>query len=175
MRLVHAVLLVLLLGCQTTGAGAEETEDATDPWAGCWARKYDAAHLAKHPGQLVTAMTVAIDPRTPAGETDPGAYAARVAATLRGKAESYTTLDPARCGPVGASGETLRCFLDGFFLGQFSLERAGKNIKLVMQGVGDGVVLVPGVDLSAFIRLSPQNPEHAVFLLNPMPPSACGD
>ena len=168
MRLAFGALLLGLM-CQPVAA-----QDSQDAWGGCWGRVYDAAHLKKHPGQRVTAITAVIDPRTPAGEQDPGPYAARVAATLRGNTETFTTLAPARCAPDGEAGNQLRCILDGFFMGQFRLEQAGKNIKLVMRD-GDGVVLVPGVDLGAFVRLTPANPEHAVFLLNPQPASACGD
>src|SRR3990170_8772415 len=96
------MLVLLLLGSEA--AEAEEAEETKDAWVGCWARAYDAAHLAKHQGQLVTAMTIAIDPRTPAGDADPGVYGVRVAANLRGKSETYTTLSAARCGAAGATG-----------------------------------------------------------------------
>lgn len=174
MRLVRLTLLALLLGCQTAIAEDAPAEEAPNPWVGCWSRLYDQAHLTKHPGQLVTAMTVAIDARTPAGDKDPGTYSARVAANFRGKFETYTTPYSARCGTAGADDDRLRCFMDGFFLGQFSLERAGKNIKFALPAKEDSVALVPGVELSAFMRLSPQNPEHSVFLLMPAAKNVCG-
>jgi hypothetical protein len=176
MRLVGLTLLALLVGCQMAEAADPEdasAEEAPDPWVGCWSRLYDQAHLKKHPGQLVTAVTVAIDPRTAAGDKDAGAYSARVAANFRGKPETYTTPYSARCGTAGTD-DRLRCFLDGFFVGQFSLERAGKNIKLALPDKADSVALVPGVELSAFMLLSPQNPEHSVFLLMPAAKNVCG-
>jgi hypothetical protein len=176
MRLLRLTLLALLLGCQMAAAADPEdapAEEAPDPWVGCWSRLYDQAHLNKHPGQLVTALTVAIDPRTSGESQGPGAYSARVAANFRGKPETYTTPYSARCGTAGTD-DRLRCFLDGFFVGQFSLERAGKNIKLALPDKGDSVALVPGVELSAFVMLTPQNPEHSVFLLNPAPKNVCG-
>lgn len=174
MRTEFLAVLALLVSCH--GALAEDAPAAVapDPWVGCWSRLYDQAHLTKHPGQLVTAMTLAIDPRTPGGDKDPGAYSARVAANFRGKSETYTTPYSARCGIVGADGDRLRCFMDGFFLGQFSLERAAKNIKLALPDKSDSVALVPGVELSAFMMLTPQNPEHSVFLLMPAPKNVCG-
>ncbi|HAN64365.1 MAG TPA: hypothetical protein DCQ79_11000, partial [Rhizobiales bacterium] len=36
------------------------------------------------------------------------------------------------------------------------------------------IALVPGVDLEAFVVLSSDNPEHALFLLQPAPATACG-
>jgi hypothetical protein len=176
MGLLRLTLLMLLLGCQMAAAADPEdapAEEASDPWVGCWSRLYDQAHLTKHPGQLVTAVTVAIDPRTSSGDKDQGAYSARVAANFRGKPETYTTPYSARCGTAGTD-DRLRCFLDGFFVGQFSLERAGKNIKLALPNKGDSVALVPGVELSAFMLLSPQNPEHSVFLLMPAAKNVCG-
>ncbi len=144
MRFLRLTLLALLLGCHVSleviGALAEDApaEEAPNPWVGCWSRLYDQAHLTKHPGQLVTAITVAIDPRTSSGNQGPGAYSARVAANFRGKPETYTTPYSARCGTAGAD-ERLRCFLDGFFVGQFSLERAGKNIKFALPDKADSV------------------------------------
>ena len=174
MRTGFLAVLALLVSCH--GALAEDAPAAVapDPWVGCWSRLYDQAHLTKHPGQLVTAMTVAIDPRTPGGDKDPGAYSARVAANFRGKSETYTTPYSARCATAGATDDRLRCFMDGFFLGQFSLERAAKNIKLALPDKADSVALVPGVELSAFMMLTPQNPEHSVFLLMPAPKNVCG-
>ena len=173
MRTGFLAVLALLVSCH--GALAEDAPAAVapDPWVGCWSRLYDQAHLKKHPGQFVTAVTVAIDPRTAAGDKDAGAYSARVAANFRGKPETYTTPYSARCGTAGTD-DRLRCFLDGFFVGQFSLERAGKNIKLALPDKADSVALVPGVELSAFMMLTPQNPEHSVFLLMPAPKNVCG-
>jgi hypothetical protein len=50
---------------------------------------------------------------------------------------------------------------------KFWLEQAAKNVKLAMHDANEDVVLVPGVDTSAFVRLTPQNPEHSAFLLMP--------
>ena len=176
MDLLRLTVLALLFGCQMAAAADPEdapAEEAQDPWVGCWSRLYDKAHLTKHPGQLVTAMTVALDPRESSGDQGPAAYNARVAANFRGKPETYTTPYSARCATAGTD-ERLRCVLDGFFAGQFSLERAGKNIKFALPDKTDSVALVPGVELSAFMMLTPQNPEHSVFLLMPAPRNVCG-
>jgi hypothetical protein len=166
---------MLLLGLSSGIAQDQngQPQATKDPWLGCWGRAYDKAHLAKHPGQLVTGFTVAIDARTPQGDADPGNYGARIAANFRGKTETYTGPETARCAPIGAQKDRLQCFVDGVFLGQFTLERAGKNVKISLKDKQDRLVLVPGVDVSGFIRLTPDNPEHSVFLLNPASDEAC--
>jgi len=46
-------------------------------------------------------------------------------------------------------------------------------MKIAPRG-GDHLALVPGVDLDAFTVLSPDNPEHSLFLLQPAPEKTCG-
>ena len=171
MRIGWLAVLVLLVGCPVALAQEETTEEAPDPWLGCWSRVYDAAHLAKHPGQKVSSMTLAIGPREGASDNAPGDYRAKVTALLRDRPDTYSNLDGARCQ---VAGDKLSCFTDGFFVGKFSLERAGKSMKLTLRGEDEHLALVPGVDLSAFTVLSAQNPEHALFLLPPAPAKACG-
>ena len=149
---------------------ATEQEAPADPWIGCWTRIYDATHLAKHPGQKVTALTLSIEEREPSGDKDPGKYLATITAKMRNGGDTYTNLDGARCNEANGN---LACVTDGFYLGQFSLEPAAKNMKIALRG-GDHLALVPGVDLDAFVMLSPDNPEHALFLLQPAPAKTCG-
>jgi hypothetical protein len=119
-----ALFALLLFACPI--AHAQDTEDepadeqsstrAPDPWLGCWTRVYDAAHLAKHPGQKVTALTLSISEREPSGDKDPGKYLATVTAKMRRAGDSYSNLDGARCSE--ANGK-LACVTDGFYVGQF--------------------------------------------------------
>ena len=154
------------------GAGARRGRHrgGADSWIGCWARVYDAVHLAKHPGQKVAAITLSIAAREGASGDAPGDYRAKLTALMRDKPDTYSNPGGSRCV---ASGETLSCFTDGFFLGKFSLEHAGKNMKLAISGADEHVALVPGIDLSSFVVLSPENPEHTLFLLNPAPAKTC--
>jgi hypothetical protein len=179
MRLgLSALAALVLFACPIAHAQDTEEEpaeeqsstEALDPWLGCWTRVYDAAHLAKHPGQKVTAMTLSIEEREPSGDKDPGKYLATITAKMRGAGDSYTNLDGARCSE--ANGK-LNCVTDGFYAGQFSLEPAAKNMKIVLHG-GDHLALIPGVDLDAFVVLAADNPEHALFLLQPAPAKTCG-
>jgi hypothetical protein len=168
--------LCVLLGTMTAFAQDEEEGQeqpkamAKDPWFGCWTRVYDAAHLKQHPGQLVTAMTVSVIARTPSGDEDKGNYLAKIRANFRNKPDIYANQDGARCEAVGANKEKLHCFMDGVFLSDFWLEQAAKNVKLAMHEANEDLVLVPGVETSAFVRLTPANPEHSAFLLMP----SCG-
>jgi hypothetical protein len=168
MRLALLAFLALVLVCHV--ARAQDTEEAPDPWIGCWTRVYDAAHLAKHPGQKVTALTLAISARDPAGDNDPGKYLAKVTAKMRNAGDTYTNLNGARCT---AGSDRLTCVTDGFYIGQFSLEPAAKTMKLAFRGT-DHIALVPGVDLDAFAVLSADSPEHTLFLLQPASAKTCG-
>jgi len=150
---------------------AASEAEAPDPWLGCWARVYDAVHLSKHPGQKVSSLTLSIGPRDGESGDAPGKYLAKITALMRDKPGSYSNLDGARC--VAAEAK-LSCFTDGFFLGRFTLEPAGKNMKFVLRGRDEHLALVPGVEVSAFIVLSPETPEHTLFLLNPAPAKTCG-
>jgi hypothetical protein len=158
---------VLLLGAPSL---AEQAVEAPDPLLGCWTHIYDAAHLAKHPGQKVTALTLAISAREPQGDSDPGKYLAKVTAKMRNAGDTYSNLDGSRCS---LAADRLSCVTDGFFIGKFSLAPAAKNMKLGLKG-DEHLALVPGVDLAGFAVLSAENPEHALFLLQPAPATACG-
>jgi hypothetical protein len=154
-------LLALLLFFPGSSAQGE----ASDPWIGCWARSYDAAYLAKHPKQLVTAMTLEVS------EGDSDGYHADVTVKFRNKKATYTNFDGAECKLAGPGKDRLSCVMGGVFMGQFWLEPAGKNMKLAMHGGNERIPLLPGVDTSNFVLLTPKNPEHALFLLEP---TACG-
>jgi hypothetical protein len=79
-----------------------------------------------------------------------------------------------RCVVTGAAKDHLSCVTDGFFVGKFELEPAAKNMKIVLQGSDEHIALVPGVDTASFVLLSPDNPEHSLFLLNPATAKTCG-
>jgi hypothetical protein len=175
MRLGLLALLALLFACPIAHAQDEPSdetanEEATDPWLGCWTRVYDGAHLAKHPGQKVTALTLRVSEREPSGDKDLGKYLATITAKVRNAGDTFTNLDGARCSE--ANGR-LACVTDGFYLGRFSLEPAAKNMKITLKG-SDHLALIPGVDLDAFVVLAPDNPEHSLFLLQPAPVKTCG-
>lgn len=183
MRLAWLAALTLLLSfdvslnvarAEDQPADEESSEEAPDPWVGCWTRVYDATHLAKHPKQAVTALTLSIETREPSGDSDPGPYAAKLAGKFRDKPDIYVMPSGGRCVVTGAAKDHLSCVTDGFFVGKFELEPATKNMKIVLQGSDEHIALVPGVDTASFVLLSPDNPEHALFLLNPTAAKTCG-
>jgi hypothetical protein len=171
MRIGLLALIALLVASTTTLAEdvAEEEADV-DSWIGCWSRVYDAVHLSKHPAQKIAAMTLSVAPREGGSDEAPGAYRAKITALVRDKHDTFANPESARCVEQGA---TLSCFTDGFFIGQFSIERAGKNRKLALRGAGQNLALVPGVDLGHFIVLSSQDAENALFLLQAAPAKSC--
>lgn len=178
--LVSSVLVFGLLSLDIARAGEDQSsdeaasEEAPDPWLGCWTRVYDAAHLAKHPKQAVTGLTLSIESREPSGDGDPGPYLATLYGTFRGKPDIYAMPSGGRCVVAGAAKDQLSCVTDGFFVGKFELQPAAKNMKIVLQGNDDHIALVPGVDTASFVLLSGDNPEHALFVLNPAPAKTCG-
>ena len=181
MRLLWLAGLVLLLSSTVALHGVRAADDepadetaAADPFVGCWTRVYDSAHLAKHPKQAVTALTLSIGTRTPSGDSDPGMYSAKLAAKFRDKPDAYVMPSAARCAVKGSAKDHLLCVTDGFFIGRFALEPAAKAIKITMQGADQHIAVVPGVDTSGFILISASNPEHSVFLLQPAPAKSCG-
>lgn len=167
---LFGLIALLATGLCALAEEVVEEEAAPDSWIGCWSRVYDAVHLAKHPGQKVSALTLAIAAREGESTEAPGAYRAKITALMRDKPETWSNPEGARCVDQGGA---LACFTDGFFAGRFAIERAGKNRKIALRGAGDHLALVPGVDLGAFMVLSPQNPEHTLFLLQPAPAKSC--
>ncbi len=165
-----ALMALLIVNTATLAEDVAEEEADVDSWIGCWSRVYDAVHLAKHPAQKVAAMTLSVAPREGESDGAPGAYRAKITALVRDKQDTFANPENARCVEQGA---TLSCFTDGFFIGQFSIERAGKNRKLALRGAGQNLALVPGVDLGAFIVLSSQDAENALFLLQAAPAKSC--
>src|SRR5215470_2597532 len=107
----------------------ESSEEGPDPWRGCWTRVYDATHLAKHPKQAVTGLTLSIESREPSGDSDPGPYLATLYGTFRGKPDIYAMPSGGRCVATGAAKDQLSCVTDGFFVGKFELAQAAKNMK----------------------------------------------
>ncbi|MGE5259765.1 MAG: hypothetical protein ACM3MH_02675, partial [Actinomycetota bacterium] len=162
------------IAASSARAEDEPSDEAPDPWLGCWTRVYDATHLAKHPKQAATGLTLSIESREPSGDSDPGPYLATLYGTFRGKPDVYAMPSGGRCVVAGAAKDQLSCVADGFFVGKFELAPAAKNMKIVLKGSDEHIALVPGVDTASFVVLSPDNPEHSLFVLNPAPAKTCG-
>ena len=171
MRKGFLALIALLIA--STAALAEdvapEEEADVDSWIGCWSRVYDAVHLCQAPGaegRSDDALCCAA--RRAKATARPAPTAPTSTALVRDKQDTFA--NPENAPRRVEQGATLSCFTDGFFIGQFSIERAGKNRKLALRGAGQNLALVPGVDLGAFIvpcRRKMQ--ENALFLLQAAP------
>jgi putative hemolysin len=171
MMRIGVFALIAFLGFGTAALAEDPAGDEdVDSWVGCWTRVYDAVHLSKHPAQKLTALTLSVAPREDGSEESPGAYSAKITALVRDKPDSFANPESARCVEQGG---TLSCFTDGFFIGKFTIERAGKNRKLALRGAGQNLALVPGVDLGSFIVMSSQDAENALFLLQAAPEKSC--
>ena len=94
----------------------------------CFIRSYDNAHLAKHPDQLVTSITVSISPLSPGGTTP----ILNVFTSFRG--DSYYYHGAAFCR---YAGDALACVLEGD-QGTFSLS-GRKGRKILLQVGRDGL------------------------------------
>src|SRR5688572_3878409 len=97
---------------------------SADPWNGCFAHRYDAAHLAKNPRQIVESLTVELF-RAPT--VDDPTWAVSIEATMVRNIRRW-----GNSGTCSAEKNTLRCGLDGDS-GQVVLKRAGDGMHLAIE------------------------------------------
>jgi hypothetical protein len=135
---------------------------AASPWdqmfpqpSSCYQRTYSADHLAAHPAQRVTGMTLAAAPEVPA---DPWPAVALVV-SLRGPGGG-TAQALAYCENEG--GATLYCMMEGD-AGAFTIEPANGGAVLVTVG-RDGMSLETDTD---FITLEARRGDDRSFILRP--------
>lgn len=125
----------------------------------CYLRRYDAAHLARHPDQLVTEIGVGLLP----GESGPMAVVNLRLATRPG--ERATAI--AYCDD---SGDSLACGMEGD-AGAFRLERAKDGaLRLAVEPRG-----MTFESATSEITLHADRGDDRVFLIPPASPEACED
>jgi hypothetical protein len=112
-----AIGMVLLLSASAASA---------DPWNGCFAHRYDAAHLAKNPRQIVESLTVELF-RAPA--VDDATWAVSIEAKMVRNRKRW-----GNSGHCSAENDTLRCGLDGDS-GQLVLKRSGDGVHLAIESL----------------------------------------
>ncbi len=147
--------------------------DSAKPF--CYARAYDADHMAKHPRQKVTAIALTYVPeKIFQGEPEPQklwdqyadspAFSAIVAVTLKG--DDRVALGPAYCRT--GSSKMLECGIEGDG-GLFNaLLQDDGRIKIVnAEGFSVEYPPPPGAeeDADAYVRIDPKD-DHAAFLLS---------
>lgn len=148
----------------------------------CYARAYDADHMAKHPKQKVTAIALAYVPEKTFPEqpepekmwdqyADAPAFNATVAVTFKG--DGRTALGSAYCRT--GSSKMLECGIEGDG-GLFNvlLQNDGR-VKLVNEG-GFTVEYPPPPDAEedadAYVPINPRD-DHAAFLMSPATGGLC--
>jgi 2Fe-2S iron-sulfur cluster binding domain len=157
--------IIITAAIATASLVATDAGRAADPLVGCYKRAYAASHLAAHPGQTVTAMTLRARSISENGQPIGGkSHSANLTASFRGKKKrGFGDSDCA------ASGQSLLCVLDSE-RGRFRLTKWPS-----------GMVLEPDTDLRMhepaegpfLAAISPSNPEERKFLLTPVAGDVC--
>ncbi len=146
MRLSLCLPVTILLAA-TSPAMARQLLDG----AGCYVRSYTAAHLAKHPDQLVRYISLAPVPLdAPAGQT-----LMILTINQRGSGEYYSRFAYCR-----ATGNTMDCALEGDG-GRFSLKGASKG-QLLLTVQADGLLFEGQQD---FVAISGTRGDDRSFLI----------
>jgi hypothetical protein len=163
------------------------------PQPGCYERVYDAAHLAAHPGQLVTRSTVLVKPTDAATKAAAGAsyaFNANLRFWVRGQKQSFDSL-----GACQSANEGLACkgSLSAAEDDECKTDRDGvRNNCRIISAANDGAFSVTAqsdglmvriqrrlelvtapYDGGPFLYLSPGNVENHAFALKPAPDDAC--
>lgn len=155
MRYVFAVLVIF-----ASPASAQSPRDAMFPSdTSCYLRQYSRDHLAKHPNQLVTGIS--IGPDQDQWESD--ILLLNLSVTLRGRDESFAGV--AYCENTGG---VLSCGLEGD-AGWFMLKPRPKGAVLLSVGK-DGISFEGN---SSFVSLEGTRGDDREFLLPPVPADAC--
>ena len=159
-RLILTASLAAALSLPAMAAPAAAASLFRDWQAGgphCYARTYDAKHLAAHPRQLLTSFTLSDGP--PGATRAKGTLEISVSFTVRGRKEVYGTLGICRDG-----GASLRCGVEGDG-GSFTVTRDGKGLLLRIRRLAtEGETFSPEVAVTSDDRL---------VRLHPAPASVC--
>jgi hypothetical protein len=112
-----AIGMMLLLSASAASA---------NPWNGCFAHRYDAAHLAKNPRQIVESFTVEL---FRASTVDDATWAVSIEAKMVRNSKRW-----GNSGACSAEKDTLRCGLDGDS-GQVVLKRSGDGLYVTIESL----------------------------------------
>jgi hypothetical protein len=152
----HILLLTALLASPATAENVLQSHFGNDRLSGCFARNYTKAHLAEHPDQLVTSITVTTSARSDRGQIK----MLDVFVMMRGDPYYYHAF--AECK---AKGDGLSCLLEGD-AGGFTLTGAKKGALLLTVGR-----LGMGFEGDRFVEISGTRGDDRVFLI----PNVDGD
>lgn len=177
--------LSALLGQGSARAGGLVAERAFPPAGACYGRRYDAAHLARHPGQVVTGLHLGgssrdlIRLRAEAGRVDPEL-------TLRLRIDfADGTSSEGEVGCLEERGRIRRCGRNASCAGDFALEALpGGRLAVVNDdaasrmpttanaraGFSPDAGCPPGGRAGRFV---PPDAQNRVFHLERLPLAAC--
>jgi hypothetical protein len=174
--------LPLLLACVALSPPAH-TQPV--PLQGCYARVYDAAHLAAHKRQIVVRATLSVAPtRAEARVRETHVASAELKVWVRGRKQSFDSSGACSVSSTGltclgslsaAEADTCRskrdgvhdCRVDANDPGSFNLEPRGRGVLVT---VHERLELVRApYDSGPFLTLSPDNAENRSFLLQRTP------
>ncbi|CAO4138480.1 hypothetical protein LPLAFNJD_LOCUS203 [Methylorubrum aminovorans] len=183
-RLPLALLafLPLCLGCARAQGIGFAAERAFPVAGACYGRRYDADHLARHPGQVVSAIHLSgssrglIGLRPEAGRIDPElGLTLRIAFTDGGRAEG-------EIGCAEAGGRIRRCGRGASCAGSFAVDLLPDGRLRIVNDDADSRIAEPVVGEPGFSpdavcrgkgRFVPPDAQNRVFLLTRLPLSAC--
>jgi hypothetical protein len=158
-----AALTILLIAGPVFAQAPPDTPSGTPPvFDGCFARTYDAAHLAAHVGQTVSAMKLQLKPRA----MDDG-Y--NVSAELR-----FAFRDDKRAFyAVGICKDTDGILTCGFDqdAGQITVKPAAGGMQVTP--ISDVRADADTGDEADYVTIKQSNPEDRVFALHAVAASQC--
>ncbi len=160
-----ALIAGLALAPATAQADTIRSLFGPDSASGCFTRTYDAAHLARHPGQMVRQIVFDYKPEESASvRRDFGPRTFGVAVKFRSKADG----DGGAVAYCRDAGNRVSCFAEGD-AGTFDVTRAGPDqIRIRMtRGLG-----FENDSKKGHISLE-DSPDDRVFLLRKAPLKAC--
>jgi hypothetical protein len=121
-RTASAALLISLLPALAVPAGAASFHEGWKGEAPCFARNYDAKHLAAHPRQRLTQFALR-DSSLP-DVNGPGQFEVTISFTVRGRKEVYEAE-----GICRDASSKVRCGIEGDG-GSFTMQAEGPNLLL---------------------------------------------
>lgn len=162
MRLSLAALALFGLA-MPAAAGDYEAWFAGKPGGvACYARGYDAAHLAAHPRQKVVEIELDFDAREAESEGNrPSRFVVGLGVRLKGKKDWYT--NSMLCNERAMGG--VACSLEGDG-GQLDLQPSGDGLEMRLTSE----ISIEGDD---FITFGGKTSDDNVFILKTAPQSVC--
>lgn len=163
---IRPLSLAGALALTAAAPGASQAAPAYETYFGgtadrCYARSYDAAHLAAHPKQRVATIGVSSEKSYKGSDQQPPReFVLGLAFRMKARGEAFA--NAAICTPAG---EGISCYLEGDG-GRFALSPSGPALKLTLERV----------EIEGAKSFSPdlaKGGDDRVFLLQRAPMAVC--